>query len=67
MNFLVTRADLSEDTVYQMTKAVYDNIPDLVAAHKAASDINLKTALEGMPIPAHPGAQKYFKEKGVAK
>jgi hypothetical protein len=67
VNFLVTRDGLSDDLVYQMTKAVYDNVPDLVAAHKAASAINLKTALDGLPIPVHPGAMKYFKEKGVAK
>lgn len=67
INFLVTRSDLSDDLVYQMTKAIYDNVPELTAAHKAAAAIDVKTALEGMPIPAHPGALKYFKEKGVAK
>jgi TRAP transporter TAXI family solute receptor len=67
VNYLVTRSDLSDDLVYQMTKTIYDNVPDLVAAHKAASAIDVKTALQGMPIPMHPGAQKYFTEKGVSK
>jgi TRAP transporter TAXI family solute receptor len=67
INYLVTRSDLSDDTVYQMTKAVFDNLPELQAAHSAAKDIKLEDALKGMPVPMHPGAERYFKEKGVAK
>ena len=50
-----------------MTKAMFDNLGELQAAHSAAKAINLKTALKDMPVPVHPGAAKYFKEKGVAK
>jgi TRAP transporter TAXI family solute receptor len=64
-NYLVTRSDLSDDAVYQMTKAVYDNIPELVAAHAAARAINLQNAAKQSPVPLHPGAARYFKEKGV--
>jgi TRAP transporter TAXI family solute receptor len=64
-NYLVTRSDLSDDAVYQMTKAVYDNIPELIAAHAAARAINLQNAAKQSPVPLHPGAAKYFKEKGV--
>jgi len=64
-NYLVTRANLSDDMVYQMTKAIYDNIPALIAAHSAAKDIDLKQAAKNLPIPMHPGAEKYFKEKGL--
>jgi TRAP transporter TAXI family solute receptor len=64
-NYLVTRSDLSDDAVYQMTKAVYDNIPELVAAHAAARAINLQNAAKQSPVPLHPGAAKYFKGKGV--
>jgi hypothetical protein len=64
-NYLVTRANLSDDLVYQMTKAIYDNIPALVAAHAAAKDIDVKQAPKDLPIPMHPGAEKYFKEKGL--
>ena len=67
VNYLVTRSDLSDELVYQMAETIFDNVPDLVAAHKAASAIDVKTALQGMPIPMHPGAQKYFTEKGVSK
>ncbi len=64
-NYLVTRSDLSDDAVYQMTKAVYDNIPELIAAHAAARAINLQNAAKQSPVPLHPGAARYFKEKGV--
>ena len=50
---------------YPMTKAIYDNLPELVAAHAAAKGIKLENAMKGSPVPFHPGAAKYFKEKGV--
>ncbi len=64
-NYLVTRENLSNDIVYQMTKAIYDNVPALIAAHAAAKDIDVKQAAKNLPIPMHPGAEKYFKEKGL--
>jgi len=50
-----------------MTKALWTNLDQLIAAHSAAKAIDLKNALAGMPIPLHPGAQKYYKEVGVLK
>lgn len=67
VNYLVTRSDASDALVYEMTKATYDNVPALVSAHQAAKAIKLETALDGLPVPLHPGAQKYWKEKGVLK
>ena len=67
VNYLVTRANLADDLVYQMTKSVFDDRAELVAAHQAANDIKLENALNGMPIPLHPGAQRYFREKGLLK
>lgn len=64
-NFLVTRADLADDLVYAMTKAVYDNLDALVAAHAAAKGISLDKAAADLPIPLHPGAERYFREKGL--
>ncbi|WP_454917764.1 TAXI family TRAP transporter solute-binding subunit [Xanthobacter sediminis] len=64
-NFLVTRADLKDDEVYAITKAIYDNLPELAAAHSAAKGIKLGDAMKGSPVPFHPGAERYFKEKGV--
>jgi TRAP transporter TAXI family solute receptor len=65
INFLVTREGVSDDLAYQMTKQLFENLPDLTAAHKAAADIKLEGAAKDMPIPIHPGAEKYYKEKGV--
>jgi len=62
---LATNADLPEDLVYEVTKAIFEHRDILEAAHKRAADITLETALEGMPIPLHPGAEKYYKEKGL--
>ncbi|MXQ12805.1 TAXI family TRAP transporter solute-binding subunit [Microvirga makkahensis] len=67
VNYLVTHSGVKDETVYQMTKAIYENLPELAAAHAAAKDIKLENALSGMPVPVHPGAQRYFDEKGVKK
>jgi hypothetical protein len=66
-NLLICREDLSNDLVYNMTKTLHDNQKDLVAAHSAAKDMKLQDALKGMTVPLHPGAEKYYKEKGIVK
>ncbi len=66
-NFLVTHSGMKDDTVYAMTKAMFDNMDALAAAHVAAKQIDLKTAAAGMPVPLHPGAERFYKEKGVLK
>lgn len=66
-NFLVTHADVPEETVYRMTKLVFENLDKLGAAHSAAKGIRLEDAPKGMPLPLHPGAERYFREKGVLK
>jgi TRAP transporter TAXI family solute receptor len=64
-NILVTRSDLDDETVYRMTRALFEHLPDMVAAHAAAAAIRLEDATRGLPIPLHPGAERYFKEKGI--
>jgi len=64
-NYLVTHADVPEDVVYAMTKATFENLDDLVAAHAAAKDIKLEGAATNPPAPLHPGAERYFKEAGA--
>ncbi|OYV40504.1 MAG: C4-dicarboxylate ABC transporter [Thiomonas sp. 20-64-5] len=66
-NFLVTREGLSEERVYQMTKAMFTNLPELAAAHAAAKGISLKDAPLHAPVPLHPGAAKFYRETGVLK
>ncbi len=65
VNYLVTHEGVKEELVYQMTKSMYENLGDLAAAHAAGKSIKLESALEGMPVPVHPGAARYFKEKGL--
>ncbi|MCJ8517560.1 TAXI family TRAP transporter solute-binding subunit [Pseudorhizobium tarimense] len=64
-NFLITHEDVSEETAYQMTKLLFENLDRLAAAHAAAKAIDPKKALEGMPVPLHPGAERYYKEAGL--
>ncbi|MAN99718.1 TAXI family TRAP transporter solute-binding subunit [uncultured Roseovarius sp.] len=66
-NFLVTHEGVSEETAYLMTKQLFENLETLTAAHKAAAQISIENALSGMPIPLHPGAEKYYREVGVLK
>lgn len=66
-NFLITHSGVSDETVYQMTKLLFENLPKLVAAHAAAKAIDPKKAIEGMPVPLHPGAERYYKEVGLVK
>ena len=63
---LAVSADLSEDTVYKMTKILFENVDQLRAVHQKAQLISLETALDGMSIPLHPGAIKYYEEKGLS-
>jgi len=64
-NVLLVNHRLSEDVVYNLTKAIFDNLEALYSAHNAALDIKLETVTEGLLVPLHPGAEKYFKEVGA--
>jgi uncharacterized protein len=66
-NFLVTRADAPVDMVYTMTKSLFEHLDQLKAAHAAAKSIRKEAAATGMPLPLHPGAEKYYREIGVLK
>jgi uncharacterized protein len=66
-NFLVTHAGVSDDLAYQMTKALYDNLDTMYAAHNAAKAIKRENAVKGMPVPLHPGAARYYREVGLIK
>ena len=67
MAMMVAKADLPEDLVYRFTKAIFDDLKQFHAAHAAAKNLTLQSATAGMPIPLHPGAAKFFKEKGITK
>ncbi|MCB1927192.1 MAG: TAXI family TRAP transporter solute-binding subunit [Rhodocyclaceae bacterium] len=64
-NILVTHAGVEDDAVYEMTKAIFTNLDALVAAHSAAKGIRADSAARGLPIPLHPGAERYYREAGL--
>jgi hypothetical protein len=65
VNFLVTHSEVSDELAYEMTKQLFENLPDMVAAHNAAKAISLENALNGLPAPLHPGAERFYKEQGM--
>jgi TRAP transporter TAXI family solute receptor len=67
VNYLVTSSAVSDDLAYQMTKLIYESLPELANAHAAGKEIKLETAATGSPVPLHPGAIRYYKEKGLIK
>jgi len=60
---LVASSDLSDDVVYDITKAIFENLDKVT--HAKGKLIKVENALNGVGIDVHPGAQKYFDEKGV--
>ncbi len=64
-NVLAVRADVDDETVYQIVKTLYANLPLLNAIHPATKDMDLQKATDGLPMPLHPGAERYFREAGV--
>ncbi|UFN71739.1 TAXI family TRAP transporter solute-binding subunit [Vibrio alginolyticus] len=64
-NFLAVCEDISEEDVYQLTKAIYENLPFLQGIHKATKAMAIEKAIAGLPVPLHPGAARYYKEMGI--
>jgi len=66
MNLLVAHEKMDEKTAYNIVKTIFDRKADLVAVHKEAENFKLENQKASTtPIPFHPGAVKYFAEKGV--
>ncbi|KAA5606538.1 TAXI family TRAP transporter solute-binding subunit [Roseospira marina] len=64
-NILAVHQDVDEESVYQITKAIYENLPFLNNIHPATKAMALDKAIAGLPAPLHPGAARYFEEQGV--
>jgi len=62
---LIVRKDLSEKVVYDLTKTLFEKQADLALAHAKGKDLSLSSAVQGASIDFHPGALKYYKEKGA--
>ncbi|SDI05139.1 TAXI family TRAP transporter solute-binding subunit [Alteribacillus bidgolensis] len=64
-NLLIANKDLSEDAVYEITSTIFENIETIHDSHNAAQNISLDTVEDGLPIPFHPGAKRYYEEQDV--
>ena len=65
-NILLVSKDLPEDVVYDITKGIFENIANIKASHATAEKhISLENSQTGVDIPFHPGAIKYYEEKGI--
>jgi len=66
MNILVAHENMDEKTAYNIVKTIFDRRDDVIAVHKEAVNFKLENQkASATPIPFHPGALKYFAEKGV--
>lgn len=66
-NFLVSHQGVADDEVYAMVKAMFANLPSLVASHNAAKGITKEGSVTGTTVTFHPGAEKYYREVGLMK
>jgi len=67
-NLLAVNADIDEEVVYQITKILFEETEQLFNVHAAAKHIKLESAFDGTgDLPIHPGALRYYKEKGIIK
>lgn len=64
-NVLVTRSDIPEDVVYNVTKVIWENLATLQEIHGATKDMRLEIAIDGLGAPLHPGAIRYYREIGL--
>ena len=62
---LIVSASASEDDVYNLTKAIFDNVDAIAAENGKGKELSIENATSGMAAPFHSGAAKYFAEKGV--
>ncbi len=64
-NVLVTREDVPEEIVYQLTRLMWESLPTLREIHSATREMILERALSGIVLPLHPGALRYYEEAGL--
>jgi TRAP transporter TAXI family solute receptor len=64
-NLLICNKDMKDKVAYDIVKTLFDHKPELVAVHRMAEELGLEPQVDGSPLPFHPGAAKYFKEKGL--
>ena len=62
---IVVKADLSEELVYNMTKTLFENLDVVAESHAKGKEMKLESAVDGVSVPLHPGAAKYYAEQGL--
>lgn len=65
LSMLAVTSSLDPQVVYALTKSLYDNVEHLARVHHACQSISLDNALEGLEVPLHPGAARYYREQGI--
>ena len=66
-NILVVSEKMDEQLAYDITRLMFEKQAELISIHPQAKDLSLATAVTGSPVPFHPGAIKYYTEKGAWK
>ncbi|MDD7971197.1 TAXI family TRAP transporter solute-binding subunit [Roseinatronobacter alkalisoli] len=64
-NVLIVHADMDDELAYNITKAMYENVDELIAIHPAANDTTVEFSVDSTPIPFHPGTLRYLEEAGA--
>jgi TRAP transporter TAXI family solute receptor len=64
-NVLVVNRAMSDDMAYDITRLLFERQAELGTIHPEARNLALATAVKGSPAPYHPGALRYYREKGV--
>ncbi|WP_163336336.1 TAXI family TRAP transporter solute-binding subunit [Desulfopila sp. IMCC35008] len=64
-NFLAVRSDVPDVDVYRIVKAMYANLEFLHAIHPITRAMKIEAAINGLPVPLHPGAARFYREQGV--
>jgi len=62
---LIASNDVSEDAIYELTKALFDNLDELKTGHPKFGELTLENAIAGASVKLHPGAAKYYTEQGL--
>lgn len=65
-NVMIVHEDMDEELVYNITRAIYENVQDLIAIHPAANDTTIDFSVASTPIPFHSGALRYLEEMGAS-
>jgi uncharacterized protein len=66
-NILLVNGEMKDDLAYEITKTIFDNLKDVQGVHAEAKSLTIESAAKGSSLDYHPGAIKYFKEKGAMK